>query len=375
MSDSLKGKTPSGTDPRSAELTKFNPEMLVLARESRRMTQIALAKKSGTSQGAISKAENGLVVPELKNVEAWAEALRYPASLFSRTGVSASLPVTFFRKQASLPAAAAKAIAANVALHREHIDRLVRPVELGEAMVTPTSPSEVNRSPSELAQEIRHAWRLPRGPLANLTKAIEDAGIIVVAIDFGADKVDGLSVWERLRGSPPIMFINTRSPADRIRFTMAHELGHIVMHHHQAIPPDTSEDEANEFASELLMPRADIGAQLHELSIERLAQLKLHWRVSMASLLVRAKNLERLSERRSTMLWKKFSALGYRTREPVEISREEPELVKELVRVHIEDLDYTADDLASSLDLFSDELRECYLGERPGLRLVPKKSG
>ena len=82
-----------------------------------------------------------------------------------------------------------------------------------------------------------------------MTGYIERAGIFVFHADLELIDVDGLTL--RLPGLPPIIVLNRHLLGDRLRFTLAHELGHLVMH---SVPSPNMEKEANEFASELLMP-------------------------------------------------------------------------------------------------------------------------
>ena len=83
--------------------------------------------------------------------------------------------------------------------------------------------------------------------------------------------------------------LNRNHPADRMRFTLAHELGHIVMHR---FPTINMEREADEFAACLLVPTNDIKTYFfaaRKVDLRLLAALKPEWRVSMASLLFAAK--------------------------------------------------------------------------------------
>ena len=91
---------------------------------------------------------------------------------------------------------------------------------------------------------------------------LENNGIIVISMVFGTDKMDGLSsITNKGRR---VVFLNSRMPSDRIRFSLAHELGHIIMHLDDIIPDNRDEeDEANTFASEFLMPSNDIKPLLY----------------------------------------------------------------------------------------------------------------
>ena len=216
------------------------------------------------------------------------------------------------------------------------------------------------------------------GPVPNLIEHLEDHSIVVVPMQNRADAFMGLSVYEPARTIPPVMFFNSDAPADRVRWTIAHELGHLVLHHHQRALPEQCEEEADAFASEFLMPERDIRHHLNaRLGLNDLAQLKLHWRVSMQALLVRAGALGRLTKSQSTRLWKQLSFFGYRSHEPNAFPLEPHTLLPELIRVHVEDLGFTLDDLCALLWLEPEEVRALYrpdeppaVGQPPRLRLV-----
>ena len=81
--------------------------------------------------------------------------------------------------------------------------------------------------------------------------------------------VDAAHLW--LAGLPPLFFVNENLPGDRLRWTLAHEVGHAVMHRN---PTGDVEGEANRFASEFLMPRDQIAHQLDAITLEKAAALK-----------------------------------------------------------------------------------------------------
>lgn len=348
-------------------MAAFNPEMLILARGSRRMSQTELGRASQTSQGEISKAESGNRIPSDESVSKWASTLKYEPGLFFKNPPP-PMSLTFFRKAASMSARDKAAVDANVRLRGLEIEMLARSVEMPE----PTIPHEVVTSkldPASIALRVRELWRVPRGPIPDLVTLLEDHGIIVSPIDFNADKVHGLSVSHL---SVPVMFIRQDDPPDRWRFTMAHELGHMVMHHHRGMPSADVEHEANLFASEFLMPLSDIRNSFRpNMTVEHLAQLKLVWRVSMQAILKRAQSSGRITEAHATRLWRVLSARGYRLREPVEIEPETPTTLAEMLRVHRSELQYSDADMASTFSLFIEEFAALYGLHRDGhLRLI-----
>jgi Zn-dependent peptidase ImmA (M78 family) len=121
--------------------------------------------------------------------------------------------------------------------------------------------------PREIARKIRTAWMIPPGPVLNLTELVERAGILVIWCDFDAP-VDGVTM--NVPGLPPCILLNKTSPADRMRASLAHELGHVIIH---KIPTDTMEDEAYTFGAESLAPEKELRRDLigGKITLERLA--------------------------------------------------------------------------------------------------------
>ncbi len=167
------------------------------------------------------------------------------------------------------------------------------------------------------------------GPIANLVDLVESAGIVVWETEDLASEVDALSLWpigEEL--TLPVIVRVTGKPGDRERFTLAHELGHLCLHHQ---PAEDFEAEANEFASEFLMPKDDIFKSLRQMDLRKAAALKGKWKVSMQSIIRRAYTLEVISESEYRSLNRELSAKGYKKREPVLIPSETPRLCKALL--------------------------------------------
>lgn len=207
---------------------------------------------------------------------------------------------------------------------------------------------------------------VPRGPIDNLTEVVERAGAIIVQIDFETSLLDALSF--KLPGLPPLIFMNSAMPGDRYRFTLAHELAHLVLHHH----PDSDEameKQADEFASEFLMPAKEVRQYLVGPSLGKLARVKPYWKVSIKALIYRSGTLKLVTPNQLTGLNINYSKAGYNKGEPFPIPLEKPGLLSEAIRYHLADLHYSMDEVADLLMMTGDEFAKTYT-ERPHLRLV-----
>lgn len=339
-------------------MDQINPWMIVLARESQGMSQRVLANALGIAQGTLSKIENGALVPADDLMEALERKLPFRASFYTQPFSPMNLPTSFYRKRVRVGAARVKAIRANANILRQQIRILLNSIDVPELNLPLVDPNEL-RSVSPVARQIRSSWGLPPGPIDDLINAIEDGGIVVAEMNFETRQVDAVSMYSPEDGIPPVILVNTGLPGDRLRFSVAHELGHIVMHHHLSVPHEEIEAEANSFAAEFLMPSQDIGRHLGRItSLRDVASLKPHWKVSMGALIERAATLGKISPGRRRHLWAQMSKNGYRSAEPYPIEPERPRLLGEIVMTHLDDLGYSEEELSEVLMVNQSEMRD-----------------
>jgi len=348
-----------------------NPEMVTLGRQSRGLTQARLASRLSYSQGLLSKVEHGVVPASDELVDQLSDALHYPVSFFYRPEhLAGSDSICFHhRKRASMPAGLLATIEAQMYLTQLQVRSLLDELEISapNSFVT-IDPDDHEGGPRDVGRLLRAAWKVPRGPIPDLVRVFEAAGGVVVFSDFGTPKLDGMSCWPK--GCPPLFFINSRMPVDRARHTIAHELGHLVMHF---LPPDGNpETQADLFAQEFLMPSDEVIHELRHIRFRELATMKARWRVSMASVVMAAKMTGALPEAQVRSLFVQLSRAGYRTSEPVRLSDEVPRLLDKAIEFHQARHGYTVEELAAMTDLWPDEFRSRYLARdgAPALRVL-----
>lgn len=344
--------------------------MLSLARESRGMTQSELATESGIRQAMVSKFENGLDEPSDDDLGALAAVLRYPRTFFLRNESIRGFGSTcmYHRKRQSLSMRDLKRIHAKVNIDRMNLERLLRSVEIEAAHKFPCLDISEYVDPERIADMVRLAWHLPLGPIKNILTTIENAGGVVFLYQFETTKLDAIS--QLLQDMTPVFFINTDMPWERIRFSLAHEIGHLVMHRQPSL---NQEAEADSFASAFLMPRREIRSQLSPMSLPRAFQLKQDWKVSMAAIIRRAYTLGQISESRYRRLFTELSKEGFRKSEPYPLPPEESYTLKRLISTHITELGYNNSDLCGLLELSEGEWESRYLPSKGNhIREVPK---
>jgi Zn-dependent peptidase ImmA (M78 family)/transcriptional regulator with XRE-family HTH domain len=356
---------------------EFNGAMLRMARQFRGFQQKELAERTHIDPAIISRAENGAVVPSDGVIGRLGQELNVPESLFGFAFQPVGLPISYhpmWRKRQSVSQRETDRVLADANMRGLHLRRMLPSVEFEPELTIPRiEPGECGNDCREIARLVRRAWGMPAGAIANLTEYVERAGIFVFHVDLEKKvDVDGLTL--RLAGLPPVIVLNSRMPADRMRFSLAHELAHLVMH---PVPTSEMEKQANEFASELLIPSRDIHACFvgKRIDLKLLAQLKPEWRVSMAALLYAAGEIGAIGPGQSQNLWRQYNSHRYKTvGEPPELNFavEKPSLGEFLVRAHIDDLGYSFAEMTALLGLPEDDIRTMYglPALRRGLRVI-----
>jgi Zn-dependent peptidase ImmA (M78 family) len=216
-------------------------------------------------------------------------------------------------------------------------------------------------APAEAARLTRAALgESPDRPIQHLIYAIERIGGYVFALPSDLERRDAFSTWTQQEPRLPVICTVRDRPGDRLRFSVAHELGHLVLHDQLLGSRVDIEREADEFAAELLMPSA---AMLQEIAppftLSMFASMKLRWRVAIQALVRRAKDLDLITDRQYRYLFEQIAVRGWRTREPaqLDVPVEKPRAVRKMAELLYGDpIDYRR--LAADVSLTPTLVRE-----------------
>jgi Zn-dependent peptidase ImmA (M78 family)/DNA-binding XRE family transcriptional regulator len=357
----------------------INFRMLRLARELRDFTQSGLARRAEISQARISRMEIGRVEPSEAELERMSLALCLPVAFFLEPGAPSAPPL--FRKRAIRSAKRLAAIQARLNIAVLIGERLLDAgIEIDPPQVFPESGLFDPNEPDLAASQLRREWRLPVGRVDDVTTLIEAAGGIVLRVDFGTR--DATAAFLPVQKSGRLWFlVNTRETAgDRIRLSLAHELGHAVLHRMlPSIDESETELQAFAFAAALLLPHElfDHAVPFDALTLSDARGLKRAFGVSMQAIIRTAYMRGRISRERYQSLYKQLSARQWRTNEPDALPLEPPELWCEVLRIHRDVHGYTDPELADIARVDERVLGELFPEDfryRPSLRVVSSAS-
>ena len=326
----------------------FNARLLTLAREACHLTQTAMARELGISQPLVAKWEAG-TAPTRDQLASLARVLRVSEHLFFIAPERRPGGVSEFYHRARQKARRGdiKAIHARCELAELQVDRLLDAAELPEDRIPDIDPDNHAGDAEKLSGMTRLRMGVPPGPIENLIKTVERCGGLVLDHNFEADNMDALCRW--VPGLPKLFYLNANAPGCRMRLSLAHELGHTVMHFDRDVDFRLAEDQANRFAAAFMMPAADIRPDFgYRLDLAKLGRLKRKWKVSMQALAYRAHQLGSIDQTRFRSIFTQISRKGWRKTEPVQVARESPLGFKRLIQHHL-DAGFSESDLARRL--------------------------
>ena len=185
------------------------------------------------------------------------------------------------------------------------------------------------------AGRLRAAWNLGIDPIPNLAEFLEEHGIKVIPLSLG-ESVSGLMCRARRSkgGEVPVIVVNEHDTGERQRFTLSHELGHLILD----APKGVNEEKlAHRFAGAFLMPAEtlwqEVGKRRSSLSIAELFKLKALFKVSVQAITYRLKDLQIIGDPTFKFLFDHFQKQGWRRPpypEPGAVERERPDRFRRL---------------------------------------------
>jgi Zn-dependent peptidase ImmA (M78 family)/transcriptional regulator with XRE-family HTH domain len=312
-------------------------ERVRLAREASRLTQQELADTAGVAQGTLSEIESGRVIEPAPNLlKDIARATGFPESFFMG-GPLPDLPEGRYRRlKMGASIKVDKQVRAQVRQVLEVIQRSESVLRLPPVAIEARRDRGLIGDIESIAGLVRQSLGVgPRDPIPNMTRAAERAGVVVVRLPSELPFHDGFSAWPDygLDGRPVIALTGHRSP-DRERFTIAHELGHLVLHtlRGDELSPKQAEDEANRFGGAILIPLpAAREAMRPPVTLRILMSVKAHYGVSIAACAQRALDVGLISREHFVSLRKQLSARQWTRQEPVDVTPEQPLLIRKIV--------------------------------------------
>ena len=296
-------------------------------------------KKAGEllnmSAPAILKYERGEIIPDSTKIIAFANAYKVKTSDILKVSPKITMQFTNFRKKKILKGQKLELLKSIIL---EKVSNYLEVLDLGQInskKLVIKRYNVHNLDEAEIAAEkFRQENHLSLNqPLTDLINILENIGIIIITLENQNNLFtgfDGLS--EIVNGIPVIVYLENSHDGARQRFTIAHELGHLLL----KITDDLDcEKVCNRFASSLLMPKlaiySEFGKLRHNISNYELKAFKMEYKVSMYAIVYRLKELNVISDYLFKNINIYFNKSGYRQEEPNPLEPEKSYQYKKIV--------------------------------------------
>lgn len=343
----------------------FNGERLRQARLAMGLKQASLAQSAGVSKQAISQYELGADSPGPEVFDRLRGALKFDAHFFLRQSFRVESNTRFYRSMASATHTARSRAEARMLMMRELLSFVTEYVEFPAVNFPERNfsrdPKHISVEEIEsVAAEARAFWNLGDAPINNIVELAEMNGAVIIRHGLDSAALDALSEWIEPEDMPLVVLNADKNVAVRSRMDIAHELGHLICHRH--VSPEYLEDperfdlieqQAFRFGAALLLPERGLLGDLYSASLDALRSLKLKWKVSIAMMIERLKDLSIIDQQEHRRLRINYNNRKWMREEPYdsEIEVEQPTTVMEAVRLITERKLITLDQISASSGL------------------------
>ena len=250
---------------------------------------------------AVSKYEKGEIIPDSKKLIDFANAYNVNSIDLLKVYNAPKMKFNSFRKRKRL---VGKNLELLENLIQDEVAKYLEVIELNNTVLQSIKLKKYLCNSLEDAENAANDFRnfikiSNKQPISDLTNIFENLGIVIIHIknpDERFNDFDGLS--EFVNNIPVIVILDGIKDGARQRFTIAHELGHLLLN----IKDEELDEEklCNRFASALLMPKEavinEFGLSRNHINFYELTAFKLEFMVCYTAIAYRLKDLNIISD-------------------------------------------------------------------------------
>lgn len=347
--------------------TEFYGDKLRLARLLNGMKQQELGGHVAVTRQYIHQLEGGIKQPADDVLKTLCEVLGVECTFFQvPVGNDVKFEQCHFRKRRTTPVGMANRVQAFGTIFEQLVQYINEKLELPMNTIPHVEPAEENFTGEEIeraAEACRKKWKLGIDtPISRMTRVLERAGVVITQFKGVSEKVDALSINRKY---PIIVRNDAKASVCRMRFDLAHECGHFVLHDGIETGDKLTESEADRFASAFLFPRVAFAKEFPSMIGKRLDwkliyNLKVRWGMSARAIIYRAHFLGLITAQQYRTANVHLNRTGQTKREKFDdqIQPDEPELLKNVFGVLKEELGIGFSHVAKALGVSTSMLSE-----------------
>lgn len=286
------------------------------------LQDLAKAIDNKLSRQALHRYEKGEVIPDSEKINMLSEALNVNADYFFRT-TEVELGNISYRKFNKMSAKEATMISEKTKEYLSRFLELEEIIGLSSNFINPLEnipPVTKYQHVNEAANILREKWELGKGPLFNIVELLENKKIKVLNLAMD-ESLDGLQTLVN-KSIPVIVYnANKTNKPDRIRFTLLHELAHLLLNFGD-VTAHQKETLCHEFSGAMLIPedtlKKELGAHRSKLSMKELGSIKKQYGISMQAIVMRAKSCGIISNSYTSKFFSFMDQMQWRVNEPID---------------------------------------------------------
>lgn len=347
----------------------FNGDRLKFARTYRGMSAQELAEKIEVSRQSINQFENYSIdsdknsKPSIENIENIAQELKFPVEFFfQKEKENIKIENTYFRALLSSKKKEKQSQINKAVLITVIYDILQEYLEFPDINIPVVQKENLSdQDISNAARELRDLWNIENKPIKDIIFLMENNGLVVTALPTNTEEIDAFTQYIKIENKEYMCVVleNEKKSACRRQFSAAHELGHIILHANKINMNEIERSEfreierqANLFASELLLPEEEFKNDLiMPTSLKSYEILKRKWHVSILAMMMRACNLNIITQNQFQYLMKQYTIKNYRKHEPLDNITEipQPQTLKRAIEILLTNNIFTPDEFLDEL--------------------------
>lgn len=278
------------------------------ARKLRGLSLQKVAEELQVSKQMISKYEGGLSIPDSTKLIKLSKLFGLKVDYFFNA-FKVELNEVSFRKKSSFSQKKQNSLKEQIKIRLENYLYIEDILSIDYSFINPLADFEVKNKADiiEAVRKLKEAWEIGFDPVHNIIQLLEDKRIKIIELSDAADNFDGLATY--VDDKFPVIVLNKNFPVERKRFSLLHELGHILLKISDQC--ELSEENAsNKFASEFLFPSnvliEEFGGKRERISMDELISIQEKYGISIKALVYNLSDEGILSKKQHADFYKKI---------------------------------------------------------------------
>lgn len=279
------------------------------ARKLRCLSQQEVADEIGVSKQMISKYEKGSSTPDSSKLIKLSKLFDLKIDYFFKS-YQIDLGEVNFRKKSRFSKRKQEALKELIKIKLENYLWLEETLSIDYSFKNIIQNDKIKslKDVEKTVLKLREYWNIGIDPIHNIVQLLEDKEIKVIELEDADDKFDGLACF--VNDKYPIIVVNKKFPVERKRFTLLHELGHLLLN----LPDcETSIEEkyCNKFAAEFLFPKnivvAEFGGRRSHITLPEFIAIQKKYGISIQAIIYRLVDAGIFSQEKQKQFYQKLN--------------------------------------------------------------------